>query len=61
MVMRAPSLGYLRRAGALFVAVFFAGALPPAFFAVAFFAVAFAVVVFAVAVFARAAVCDLGT
>lgn len=56
MVMRAPSHGYLRRVGALFVAVFFAGALPPAFFAVAF-----AVVAFAVAVFARAAVCDLGT
>ena len=52
MVMRAPSHGYLRRAGALFVAVFFAGALPPAFFAV---------VAFAVAVFARAAGCDLGT
>ena len=51
MVMRAPSHGYLRRAGALFVAVFLAGALPPAF----------AVVAFAVAVFARAAVCDLGT
>lgn len=52
MVMRAPSLGYLRRAGALFVAVFLAGA---------FFAVPFAVVAFAVAVFARAAGCDLGT
>ena len=56
MVMPAPSHGYLRRAGALFVAVFFAGALPPVFFAVAL-----AVVAFAVAVFARAAGCDLGT